>query len=227
MRGGAEIVAFRRMPPAQAESIGPRRHRHRLDAFVGAEGAALSRQDRRDIPLQRHFDGGRLDPYLQGTGSGCRESAAENERQEHGWQAEAPNATYVTRLVRVCIDGGADAPVRGRPPGRPIAGAKDLIRRAKSGTRASRADQGGRPTGSAEFPHLGQSKWHWAEAPAPQGLCPHNWPFHCASRMRPATGAASAPPDRACSITVTTAPSVKPANHARYAPAGVRTEIGR
>ena len=33
----------------------------------------------------------------------------------------------------------------------------------------------------------------------------HNRPFQCASRMRPATGAASAPPDRACSITVTTA----------------------
>ena len=34
---------------------------------------------------------------------------------------------------------------------------------------------------------------------------PHNRPFQCASKMRPATGAASAPPDRACNITVTTA----------------------
>ena len=71
-------------------------------------------------------------------------------------QTLPPNATYFTRLARVCIDGGADAPVRGRPPGRPNAGAKELILPAKSGSRGTRADQGVRPTIYAEF---AESSW--------------------------------------------------------------------
>ena len=61
-------------------------------------------------------------------------------------------------------DGGADAPVRGRPPGRPTAGAEEMIPQAKSGSRGTRADwpRGHpiRPTNSAAF--VSQSKWHWA-----------------------------------------------------------------
>src|ERR1035438_7076800 len=41
---------------------------------------------------------------------------------------------------------GRDPLVRGRPPGRPVELWKDLILRAGSGTGASRADQGVRPT---------------------------------------------------------------------------------
>ena len=44
------------------------------------------------------------------------------------------------------MNGGADAPVRGRPPGRPVACGNVLILRAKSGSRGTRADQGVRPT---------------------------------------------------------------------------------
>src|ERR1039458_2489686 len=49
--------------------------------------------------------------------------------------------------------GGADALVRSRPPGRLLNDRRCLILRGKSGTRASRADQGVRPTINAEF-HL-------------------------------------------------------------------------
>ena len=41
---------------------------------------------------------------------------------------------------------------------------KLLILRAKSGTMASRADQGVRPTNSAAFPLLGLTKWHSASS---------------------------------------------------------------
>jgi len=43
------------------------------------------------------------------------------------------------------LDGGADALVRSRPPGRLPDGRRMLIRRGKGGTRASRADQGSAP----------------------------------------------------------------------------------
>jgi hypothetical protein len=70
-----------------------------------------------------------------------------------------PNATHFPRLLGVCIDGGADAPVRGRPPGRPIAGAQELIPRAKSGSRGTRAVQGDRPTnGSKPQPLIQENK---------------------------------------------------------------------
>jgi hypothetical protein len=48
------------------------------------------------------------------------------------------------------FSGGADPQVRGRPPGRLFDGGKRLILLGKSGTRASRADQGVRPTHYAE-----------------------------------------------------------------------------
>ena len=44
------------------------------------------------------------------------------------------------------VDGGADAPVRGWPPGQPPARGKIPILRGKSGSRGTRADQGVRPT---------------------------------------------------------------------------------
>src|ERR1017187_284857 len=50
------------------------------------------------------------------------------------------------------MNSGADALVRGRPPGRPAGFWKGLILREKSGTRASRADQGVRPTITARIP---------------------------------------------------------------------------
>ena len=62
-------------------------------------------------------------------------------------------ATYFAYGRRTCIISGADALVRGRPPGRLFDGGKRLIPLGKSGTRASRADQGVRPTINAEF-HL-------------------------------------------------------------------------
>src|ERR1017187_977949 len=72
-----------------------------------------------------------------------------------GGAGHRPNATSI---------GGADPPVRGPRPRRPAVLAKSLIIRAKSGTRASRADQGVRPTDSAEFPLLGLIRvalGHW------------------------------------------------------------------
>src|ERR1035438_9408628 len=63
-------------------------------------------------------------------------------------------------------DGGADAPVRGRPPGRPTVGAEEPIPRAKSGSRGTRADwprgHPVRPTNPPAFPFVSQSKPHWA-----------------------------------------------------------------
>src|ERR1019366_8738539 len=44
---------------------------------------------------------------------------------------------------------GADAPVRGRPPGRPAACGNVLLLRAKGGSRGTRADQGVRPTNAS------------------------------------------------------------------------------
>ena len=51
--------------------------------------------------------------------------------------------------------GGADALVRSRPPGRLLFSARAFILREKSGTKASRADQGVRPTINAESHHSG------------------------------------------------------------------------
>ena len=90
---------------------------------------------------------------------------------------------------------------------------------------AGAADRAGekRPGGPARTrgpPHHGE---YSCPTIGSLGHCLHNRPFQCASSIRPAIGAASAPPDRACSITVTTAASVKPANHATNAPEGVRT----
>src|ERR1019366_4554299 len=60
-------------------------------------------------------------------------------------------------------DGGADVPVRGRPPGLPNAGAEEPIPRAKSGSWGTRADwprgHPVRPTNSAAFRFVAQSKW--------------------------------------------------------------------
>src|ERR1017187_10306173 len=50
---------------------------------------------------------------------------------------------------------GADALVRGRPPGGPVELWKCLTLRTSSGTRASRADQGVRPTILCRIPYLG------------------------------------------------------------------------
>ena len=65
-----------------------------------------------------------------------------------------------------CINGGADARVRTRPPGRLVDGGKRLILREKSGTRASRADQGVRPP-IMPNPQLCETKWHCARVRAP------------------------------------------------------------
>src|ERR1035438_5742116 len=182
MRGSTKIVTLRLVPPAQAHRIGARRHRHRLHAFIGSEGAALPRQHRRNVLLQRHFDGGRFDVHFQGLGRGGKGSA-EEEREER-----------------------PRGPMQRRPPWR----THSCVPRRVSTRRFCAVGQ----RASARVPTL------HAGVRAPRL---HNRPFHCASSMRPATGAASAPPLRACTITVTTAPSEKPANHARYTPAGVRT----
>jgi hypothetical protein len=58
-------------------------------------------------------------------------------------------------MSRTCIISGADALVRSRPPGRLLFSARAFILREKSGTRASRADQGVRPTINAESQHSG------------------------------------------------------------------------
>jgi hypothetical protein len=58
-------------------------------------------------------------------------------------------------MSRTCIISGADALVRSRPPGRLLFSARAFILREKSGTRASRADQGVRPTINAESHHSG------------------------------------------------------------------------
>src|ERR1017187_5761054 len=63
----------------------------------------------------------------------------------------------------ICINSGADALVRGRPPGRPVELWKDLILREKCGTGASRADRGVRPIKSMQDPAYGKTMWH----------CPH------------------------------------------------------
>src|ERR1035438_5575819 len=62
--------------------------------------------------------------------------------------------------------------VLGRPPWSAAAALvglpqwrKHLILRTKSGTRASRADQGVRPTNSAAFRLLGLIEWNWARRP--------------------------------------------------------------
>jgi len=47
--------------------------------------------------------------------------------------------------------GGADPPVRCRPPGRLVEGGTRLILQEKSGSGGTRADQGVRPTTSAGF----------------------------------------------------------------------------
>ena len=62
-----------------------------------------------------------------------------------------------------CIIGGADPLVRCRPPGRPFDVGKHLILRRKSGTRASRADQGSAPP-LTPSPSFAKTKGHWAEA---------------------------------------------------------------
>src|ERR1700728_3993140 len=53
-------------------------------------------------------------------------------------------------IVFPLAHGGADALVRSRPPGRLVDGGKRPLSRGKIGTRATRADQGGRPTNYAE-----------------------------------------------------------------------------
>src|ERR1017187_6372973 len=82
-------------------------------------------------------------------------------------------------------DGGTDAPVRGRPPGRPTAGAEEILPQAKSGSRGTRADwprgHPVRPTNSAAFPLVSQSKRHWALwlaalCLAPMSLCAQTAP---------------------------------------------------
>src|ERR1017187_6130091 len=66
-----------------------------------------------------------------------------------GMSADAARTSALCHLVfpipPTCINGGADARVRTRPPGPLVDGGKRLILREKSGTRASRADQGVRP----------------------------------------------------------------------------------
>src|ERR1039457_6373004 len=73
---------------------------------------------------------------------------------------------------------------------------KRSILRAKSGTRASRADRGFRPTNSAAFHLLGLTKWHWAVVSAP--------PYWMAT----VTGALAAP--AAVTTTGTLGPGVTP-----------------
>ena len=80
-------------------------------------------------------------------------------------------------------DGGADALVRSRPPGRLADRGKYLIPRRKSGTRASRADQGVRPTTYAE-PSFAKTKWHWAAV----GLQAECLPHQKAKVQRPLSG---------------------------------------
>jgi hypothetical protein len=60
-----------------------------------------------------------------------------------------------------CINCGADAPVRSRPPGRLFVCGKHLILRAKGGSRGTRADQGVCPTSSVTFPVFWKNEWHW------------------------------------------------------------------
>src|SRR5580658_5355786 len=57
-----------------------------------------------------------------------------------------PQCHLVFLLSGLCMDCGADPLVRSRPPGRLVRIPSDLILREKSGTRASRADQGVLPT---------------------------------------------------------------------------------
>src|ERR1035441_3310886 len=85
---------------------------------------------------------------------------------------ENPNSSQTCRQRRQStavfrINSGADAlaPAQRapRPPGRPVELWKDLILREKSGTGASRADQGVRPTKSMQDPAYGKTMRHWPE----------------------------------------------------------------
>ena len=71
--------------------------------------------------------------------------------------------------AHICINSGADALVPAqrapRPPGRPVELWKDLILREKSGTGASRADQGVRPTQFMQNPANGKTMRHCPNAP--------------------------------------------------------------
>jgi hypothetical protein len=69
-------------------------------------------------------------------------------------------------ILRTGTNCGADPLVRSRPPGRLADGCRRLSPHEKSGTRASRADQGVRPTTYAE-PSFAKTKWHWASARLP------------------------------------------------------------
>ena len=84
------------------------------------------------------------------------------------WGRLQLNATYFAYGRRTCIISGADALVRCRPPGRLFDGGKRLIPLGKSGTRASRADQGVRPTINAEF-HLFGKVSDIGLQPSPEG----------------------------------------------------------
>jgi hypothetical protein len=76
--------------------------------------------------------------------------AGRGGRQREGGEGSIAQCHIVFPLPDVCINRGADPPVRSRPPGRLVEGRSNLILREKSGTRASRADQGVRPTNYAE-----------------------------------------------------------------------------
>ena len=67
----------------------------------------------------------------------------------------------------VCIDCGADPPVRSRRPRRLAAVWMMLISLAKSGSRGTRADQGDPPHNLCRMVAAIQSKWHWALSRVP------------------------------------------------------------
>src|SRR6185369_6571613 len=74
---------------------------------------------------------------------------------------DRPNVTYLSQQRAVCIIRGAEPPVRGRRPRRPLAPCKRLVTLASSGTTASRAEQGSAPPYLCRICGGGKSKRHW------------------------------------------------------------------
>ena len=95
----------------------------------------------------------------------------------------AAQCRLVFPILRTGTNCGADPLVRSRPPGRLADGCRRLSPQAKSGTRASRADQGVRPTTYAE-PSFAKTKWHWAAV----GLQAECLPHQKAKVQRPLSG---------------------------------------